>query len=179
MVSTSASLMAALRAARSLALHDWCIGAGAVRSLVWDTLHGHACPSAPEDIDVVYYDARACPAQDAQLEARLRATIPTMRWEVTNQAHVHEWFASTLGQTVAPFSSLKEGIATWPEYATCVGVYVNEDDSIGIVAPYGLDDLFNLRVRHNPTRASLDTYRQRVHDKRFQERWPRLSISME
>ena len=32
--------MAALRAGRALGLAQWCIGAGALRNLVWDALHG-------------------------------------------------------------------------------------------------------------------------------------------
>ena len=103
--------------------------------------------------------------------------MPHLDWEVTNQAGVHRWFATALGQTVPPVQSLAEGVATWPEYATCVGVWLNQDDSIGIVAPHGLADLFDLRVRHNPARASAATYRARVASKRFLARWPLLSIS--
>ena len=37
---------------------EWCIGAGAVRNLVWDALHGYNTPSAPADIDVaLIYDS--------------------------------------------------------------------------------------------------------------------------
>ncbi|WP_436133044.1 nucleotidyltransferase family protein [Acidovorax sp. LjRoot129] len=68
-------------------------------------------------------------------------------------------------------------MSTWPEFATCVGVYLGDDESIGVVAPHGLDDLFALRVRHNPLRASLEAYRQRVESKRFGERWPLVSIA--
>lgn len=176
MVSGSCELMGALRLVRSLGLRSWCIGAGAIRSLVWDKLHGHAQGSALDDIDVAYFDADAAPEQDKELEARLRSAMPALHWEVTNQAGVHRWFAAALGQRVPPLESLEAGIATWPEYATCVGVYLNQDDSIGIMAPHGLNDLFELRVRHNPARASAATYRQRVQSKRFSERWPRLSI---
>ena len=178
MVAASDELMAALRAVRSLGLRSWCIGAGAIRSLVWDTLHGFDRRSAVEDLDVVYFDAEAGPEQDADLENRLRLAMPSFRWEVTNQAGVHRWLAAALDQVVPPFASLEEGVATWPEFATCVGVWLNEDESLGVVAPHGLDDLFALRVRHNPLRASLATYRQRVAAKRFGERWPRLSIEM-
>ena len=38
--------MQALAHARALRLRAWCVGAGAVRNLVWDALHGHATPSA-------------------------------------------------------------------------------------------------------------------------------------
>lgn len=176
MVAASDELMAALRAVRSLGLRSWCIGAGAIRSLVWDALHGFDRRSAVEDMDVVYFDAKAGPEQDADFESRLHSAMPDLRWEVTNQAGVHRWFAAVLGQVVPPLASLEESVATWPEFATCVGVYLNEDDSLGVVAPHGLDDLFELRVRHNPLRASVETYRQRVEAKRFGERWPRLSI---
>ncbi|CAN7750779.1 nucleotidyltransferase family protein [Variovorax sp. LjRoot175] len=177
MVRSSSSLMAALRVVRSLGLNSWCIGAGAVRSLVWDALHGYERPSAIEDVDVVYFDDAAdSPGQDADLERRLREAMPALRWEVTNQATVHDWFANNFGQVVPPVRSLEEGVGTWPEFATCVGVNLNDEESIGVVAPHGLDDLFELLVRHNPLRASAATYRQRVQSKRFGERWPLLSI---
>jgi hypothetical protein len=87
MVRSSSSLMAALREVRSLGLNSWCIGAGAVRSLVWDALHGYEQPSAMEDVDVVYFDDAAADAeQDADLERRLREAMPALRWEVTNRA---------------------------------------------------------------------------------------------
>ena len=47
----------ALIAVRSLNLPSWCIGAGAVRNLVWDTLHEFQTPSALSDIDVAHFDA--------------------------------------------------------------------------------------------------------------------------
>lgn len=176
MVAASAPLMAALRAVRSLQLQSWCIGAGAIRSLVWDTLHGFDRHSPVDDMDVVYFDADAAPEHDAHLEKQLHSAMPNLRWEVTNQAGVHRWFADALGQVVAPIASLEEGVATWPEFATCVGVYLNGDGTLGVVAPHGLNDLFGLRVRHNPQRASAATYRERIQAKRFAERWPRLSI---
>lgn len=179
MVRASAPLMDALEAVRSLGLQSWCIGAGAVRSLVWDTLHGFDKPSPLDDVDVVYFDASHASdgaEQEVDLEQRLRLLQPALRWEVTNQATVHLWFERALGQRVAPLHSLEEGVATWPEFATCVGVYLAPDDTIGVVAPHGLEDLFGLRVRHNPRRASAETYLQRVAEKRFAERWPLLSI---
>ncbi|MGV7206645.1 nucleotidyltransferase family protein [Oxalobacteraceae bacterium A2-2] len=167
--------MALLAEVRALGLSSWCIGAGAVRNLVWDRLHGVDATSS-DDIDVVYFDAAGGPERDAELAALLRSRRPGVQWDVTNQATVHGWFLAQLGRHVAPLRSLEEGVATWPEYATCVGVTLNDDDSMGIVAPHGLDDLFALRVRHNPARADAATFQQRVAAKRFRERWPQLQI---
>ena len=177
LVRSSAGLMAALRAVRELGLDSWCIGAGAVRSLVWDTLHGYTVPSPLDDVDVAYFEQAAKACRDAELERALRLAMPAVSWEITNQATVHEWFRTALQMDVAPLPTLEAGIATWPEYATCVGVTLNADDSIGVIAPHGLEDLFALRVRHNPLRADAATYRRRLAAKRFAERWPLLRIS--
>jgi hypothetical protein len=175
LVVSSEQLMTALRCVRTLDLRSWCIGAGIVRNLVWNALHGFG-PSSPADVDVVYFDAQAAPETDGELERRLRELVPALDWEVTNQAHVHRWFDAALGRTVPPLGSLDEGISTWPEFATCVGVYMAADESVHVIAPHGLDDLFEMRVRHNPSRASVDDFRERVRSKRFHERWPRLTI---
>ena len=177
LVRASPLLMEALRAVRALGLNPWCIGAGAVRSLVWDDLHGFAEPTPLDDVDVVYFDPTVEGVEhDSTLEIRLRHAMPSVAWEVTNQATVHQWFARHLGLQVPPLASLEDGVGTWPEIATCVGVFLRADDSIGVVAPHGLDDLFHLVVRHNPVRADAQTYRERVASKRFAERWPLLSI---
>ena len=175
LVTSSDQLMTALRCVRTLNLRSWCIGAGMVRNLVWDALHGFGA-SAPADVDVVYFDAQAAQDADDELERRLRATMPGLNWEVTNQAHVHRWFNSACARIVPPLRSLDDGISTWPEFATCVGVYMAADDSVHVIAPHGLDDLFELRVRHNPSRASTSDFRARVRSKRFLERWPRLIL---
>ncbi|CAB3628573.1 nucleotidyltransferase family protein [Achromobacter pestifer] len=176
LVQTSGQLMAVLRAVRSLGLASWCVGAGMVRSLVWDDLHGFQEPSQVDDVDVVYFDAEAPPNQEAELQGRLAQLLPQFAWEVTNQATVHEWLVDASGQAVSPLTSLEAGLATWPEFATCVGVYLEGDESVRVIAPYGLNDLFELRVRHNPLRASASTYMNRVRSKQFGARWPRLFI---
>lgn len=169
--------MPALRAVRELGLASWCIGAGAVRNLVWDALHERSTPSALSDIDVAYFDASVVsPQPDAELERRLETLLPTALWEVTNQAGVHHWFEDLFGNPVTPLRSLEEAVASWPEYATCVGLTLSEDDSMRVIAPHGLDDLFALVVRRNPTRVSSDTYRQRVEQKRYAERWPGVKV---
>lgn len=61
LVEESAELMAALRAVGSLGLPSWCIGAGVIRSMVWDALHDRPQPSLTTEVDVAYFDANAAP----------------------------------------------------------------------------------------------------------------------
>nr|WP_170846409.1 nucleotidyltransferase family protein [Janthinobacterium sp. YR213] len=169
--------MQALHAVAQLGLPDCCIGAGAVRNLVWDALHGYAHPSALSDVDVAYFDAHdSSPESETQLRQRLATLLPGVPWEVCNQARVHLWFEDEFGYAVPPLLSLDDAIATWPEFATSVGIYLQPDGEIGIVAPHGLDDLFNMVVRRNPARISLDGYAQRLASKDYAARWPRVTI---
>ena len=176
MVRSSKELMAALLTVRELRLTSWCIGAGAIRSMVWDKRHAYQNPTPLSDVDVVYFDASADAKRDKQLEMILKSTMPGVSWEVTNQANIHHWFLSQLSQEVPPITSLTEGVATWPEYATCVGVALEDDDRITVIAPFGLLDLFEMRLRHNPTRASKDVFLQRIAKKKLLERWPLVSL---
>jgi hypothetical protein len=173
-------LMHALRIARSLGLASWCIGAGALRNAVWDHLHGYSASSRLADIDLAYFAPENLTQQhDDELLAALQSMAPDLPWEVTNQAAVHLWFGSYFDYDVAPLRSLAEAIATWPEYATAVGIYLDDADRLRIIAPHGLQDLLQMRIRHNPVRASAETYRQRTLKKRYQERWPNVVIDPE
>lgn len=177
MVRASPWFMDALQAVRALRLASWCIGAGAVRNLVWDTLHGHAVPSALADVDVAYFDPAALGADAEQaLQCRLDTAAPGYPWEVTNQARVHLWFEEVFGHAVPPLESLEAAVASWPEFATAVGITLDEDGALRVIAPHGLDDLFGMVVRRNPLRVSLETYRRRVAQKRYAERWPRVRV---
>ncbi|GAA0765944.1 nucleotidyltransferase family protein [Ideonella azotifigens] len=176
-VQSSPIFMAALRAVRQVAPPDACIGAGAIRNLVWDHLHGHTEASPVADWDVVFFDAADCrQARDQALQQQLTQACPELTWEVTNQAGVHHWFEAIFGHAVAPLDSLEEAVATWPEYCTSVAIALRPDDSLRIIAPYGLADLFALRVRRNPARVSEQTYRQRVATKQYAKRWPGVTV---
>jgi hypothetical protein len=169
--------MQALAHVRALGLREWCIGAGAVRNLVWDALHGHAVPSALADVDVAFFDdADLSSARDAALERELHSRAPGTPWEVTNQAGVHLWFEQHFGHAVAPLRSLVDAVASWPETATAVGLWLDDGGHLHVIAPLGLDDLFAMVVRRNPARVSLETYRQRVASKRYAQRWPQVRV---
>ena len=176
-VSASSWFMEALRAVASLKLQAWCIGAGAVRNLVWDHLHGHSVPTPLTDVDVAYFDqSDLSPKAEKALQASLEAIASGTPWEVTNQAAVHLWFESYFGHKVEPLGSLEEAIASWPEYATSVGITLRTKEEVKVIAPWGLEDLFGVTVRRNPTRVSLETYRKRVEEKRYSQRWPNVKV---
>ena len=165
----------ALRAARDIAAPDWLVCAGAIRDAVWDDLHGRPLTTMPRDIDVGFFDPSDLTGErDRAVEAQLRARAPGLPWQAKNQAAVHLWYPRRFGVEVSPFRSCAEAVATFPETATCVGVRLLPDDEIMVVAPYGLDDLFDCVCRHNATRVSASFYERRISEKDWRRRWPRM-----
>ena len=81
------------------------------------------------------------------LESKLALAEPSFNWEVVNQAGVHRWLKSHATQVGQPFRSLAEGVASWPEVATCVGVALTGSGQIEVIAPHGLSDLFEMAIR--------------------------------
>ena len=81
----SSWLLPALAAVRNLNLPCWCIGAGAVRNLVWDSLHEFHTPSELPDVDVAYFDASDLSIQrDEEAQRKLTVEYPRVSWDVTN-----------------------------------------------------------------------------------------------
>ncbi|WP_231891593.1 nucleotidyltransferase family protein [Achromobacter ruhlandii] len=177
LVRDHAPLMRWLRAARDCGLADWCLGAGVVRTLVWNHLHDLPPDShAPADVDFVYFDAADLTAErEAAIAHRLRGAGQDAPWEVVNQARVHLWRRDG-GMAPPPLASLAAGIATWPETATCIGVSLDADDRLRILAPHGLDDLFGLVLRPSAGLRDPALYAQRLLAKRYTDKWPRLRV---
>jgi hypothetical protein len=168
-ISEDATLMRQLESVNQLALEQCCIGAGAIRNLVWDRLHDQE-RTPLNDVDVVYFDdTHLTKQQEFNYQQTLMFLDPTTPWEVVNQARVHHWYEPK----VPALQSLSQGISTWPETATCVGAYLENND-IHIIAPHGLSDLFELKLVHNPIRMNVSDFMERQIKKRFQRQWPKL-----
>ena len=163
--------MKQLHCVRSLGLPDWCIAAGFVRNRVWDHLHGISPPRPSPDIDVLFFDAGDISRQrEADCEARLGEMVPGVVWEVRNQARMH-----LVRKNVAPHRDTAEAMTHWLETVTAVGVRLEADDTLTVIAPLGTDDLLGLRCRPTEAgRARRDQYDARIAAKRWRELWPRV-----
>ncbi len=163
--------MAALRAARAQGLPDWWIGAGFVRAAVWDHLHGFPA-SALADVDVLYFDQSDLrEAVEKRIEAALRAEIATVPWSVKNQARMH------LRNGDPPYASSEDALLHWLETPTAVAVSLDADNRLALIAPFGIDDLLNLRIRPTASgRQRRDEFEARVAGKNWLEQWPMARV---
>jgi len=164
--------MAILQTVRSLDLPDWAIAAGFVRSAVWDHFHDLAAPTSVADVDVVYFDpSDRNPAQDEIAEKRLHDVMPHVPWEVRNQARMHERNGDR------PYRNTEDALSFYLETATSIGVRLERDNRLTILAPWGIDDLMALRSRPTPRgREKYEDYLARMRAKNWPARWSKLRV---
>ncbi|HXR22231.1 MAG TPA: nucleotidyltransferase family protein [Acidimicrobiales bacterium] len=176
LVRSSPVLMRALRAARAVDPPGWLIGAGVIRDRVWDHLHGFT-PVPSRDVDLAFFDSLALESErERSIQREVTAQAPDISWDVTNYAGVHLWYPEVFGIEIEPLTSCADAVATWPETATAIGVRLLADNSVRVVAPYGLGDLFGLICRRNPRCVTEERYLRRVERLQIAKRWPRVQI---
>ena len=95
--------------------------------------------------------------------------------EVRNQARVHLWFGAKFGEDYAPLTGTDEALGRFVCPAFAVGARLEPDGRITLAAPFGLDDLFAMRLRRNPNRPVSAEAFARVSGSAL-VRWPELTI---
>ena len=87
---------------------------------------------------------------------------------------MHLWFEGKFGEPYSPLSSTAQALDRFTSATFSVGVRLERDDRLTVVAPFGLDDLFALRLRPNPTRDTNGFARTAAS---ATARWPELSVT--
>jgi len=177
MVRADPGLMHVLGGVRDQGLPDWRIFSGAVYQCVWNALTGRPAGYGVRDYDVGYYDPdTSWDAEDVVIKRVAAAFDAPFRdmVEVRNQARVPIWFPDHFGEPYAPLSGTDEALERFVAPAFAVGVRLERDDTISVAAPLGLEDVFALTLRPNPTRGVAKDWPRVVE--RARTRWPELTI---
>jgi uncharacterized protein len=166
-------MMSILSTAAELALPDWWICAGFIRSKIWDIQHDIQTP--PTDIDVIYFNPlNPHEREEKKLEKTLNERQPSYPWSVKNQARMH------LINGVSPYTSSEDAISRFPETATAIGVKLDIKKNLVLTAPHGLEDALLMKVRPTPffleNPALHDVYNKRIRKKNWQKRWEKIKI---
>ena len=176
-VRAAPSLMQVLRTARDLQLPDWLVFSGAVYQRVLNHLTGREPDYGIKDYDLGYHDASdiSYEAEDGVIRRVAAAFEPPLRQlvEVRNQARVHLWFEGKFGEPYAPLRSTAEALERFVSPLFAVGVRLEPDDRLVIAAPFGLEDLFALRLAPNPSRRTNGFARTAAS---ATARWPELEV---
>jgi hypothetical protein len=176
-IRANAPLMGVMRTARDLAMPDWLIVSGAVYQGVWNHLTGRPLDYGVKDYDLVYFDPdTSWDAEDVFIRRAAAAYPPPLDAlvEVRNQARVHLWFEGKFGEPYEPLTSSAEALERFVCPAFSVGARLEADDSLTIEAPFGLHDLFAMRLRPNPKRGLAKGWARTTQS--AMDRWPEVVI---
>ena len=178
MIRGNAPLMGVLQTLSVLDLPDWRVFSGAVYQTAWNALTGRDPTYGLKDYDVGYFDASdlSYEAEDVVIKRVAAAFTPPLdaMVEVRNQARVHLWFENHFGEPYTPLTCTDDAFARFVAPAFAVGVRLERDGALSVTAPLGLDDLFALRLRPNPTRPLAKGWDKVVASARA--RWPEITV---
>jgi len=164
--------MRLLKLVAALGLPDGLLAAGFVRNLVWDNLH-QVPSTALNDVDVIYFDPNDRLGVRGQLaQACLHKLAPGVNWQVKNQALMH------LKNNHRPYTSCEDAMKHWPEQETAVGVAMDNNGDINVVAPFGLTGLFAGHITYN-AKGDKQAFLHRVKHKNWLTTWPRLKLVLD
>jgi hypothetical protein len=177
-VGSSSSLMTVLEVLRDLDLPDPLVMSGGVYQTVWNALTGRGLDYGIKDYDVGYFDAdTSYEAEDVVIQQVAGAFDEPLSGmvEVRNQARVRLWFEEHFGHPYgAPLMHTAEALTRFVCPAFAVGVRLEDDDSLTVAAPFGLEDVFAMRLRPNPLGGVSPDWTGIVAS--VAGRWPELTV---
>ncbi|MEH7886990.1 nucleotidyltransferase family protein [Bacillus sp. JJ1609] len=168
-------MMDIIKTASILHLRDWCVCAGFVRSKIWDTVQGYTERTELSDIDVIFFDDRFIDeSKEKELEVFLNEVHEGVPWSVKNQARMH------LVNQLPPYLSSSDAISKFPETATAIGVTMDDNGNLRLIAPYGILDAVTLKLKPTPFFRSsiglMQIYKKRLETKNWKSTWPGLTV---
>ena len=138
-------------------------------------MHGYPAMTPLNDIDVIYYDAaNQNEAFEKAQEEKLSALMEGQPWSVKNQARMHAKNGDE------PYDSNETALCHWCETVTPVGVRLEQDDTLSLIAPLGVGDLLGYACHATPFAksrpAKLADYRARMKEKKWWKLWPEVTV---
>ena len=138
----------------------------------------YLCQLGYKDIDcrvndkVVFFNSKLGETERRELFESLRTDGfgAALNWSVKNQARMY------LRNNHESYLSLDDAMRRWPETATAVGIKLTDQGRIDVIAPHGLEDLFELKLRQSKYCDDRAIFIKRIHDKKWLDRWKQLKI---
>lgn len=168
------NIISILKTVEKLKLNDAWVAAGLIRNKVWDVLHNINTPI--NDIDVIYFDSTDTSWEtEKDIEKKLEILMPNLPWSVKNQARMH------LKNGFDSYTCSFDGVAHFTEIPTAIAVKMCNSE-LEIMAPYGLEDLFEKIVKPTPyyqNNSKLHSiYIERMQEKKWDDIWIELYVEV-
>lgn len=175
-VESNEQLMKVFDALESIGLENYFVGAGVIAQSVWNNISGYELDRGISDIDIVYFDEKSMSESHEQdIKQRIEEYLGEFSlWlDIKNEARVHTWYKEKFGYEIKPYTSLEDAINTWPTTATSLGLRRESNGEWSIYAPFGIEDVFDMRIRANARQITKEIYMKKVN--KWTKRWPKLT----
>lgn len=104
----------------------------------------------------------------------LRNILPNVPWSVKNEARMH------IANDIPPYSSPVDAISKFPETVTALGVKLDEQESVILTAPCGINDVINLELKPTPYFIENEDlafiYKERIIKKNWKGTWNKIKV---
>lgn len=163
---------------QELDLPDWRLVSGAIYQTIWNRLTNKPQGHGIKDFDIAYFDDSdlSYEAEDEVIQ-RVNKALPDYanRLEVRNQARVHLWYREKFAGDYPQLTCTDESLDNYMCTTHAVAVRLEQDGSLSVAAPFGLEDIFQLTIRPN---KKLPTNVKHYGDKakRMARLWPELKV---
>ena len=160
----------------SLGLSDAWLVSGALFQTAWNRLTNRPLDYGIRDYDIFYFDADTSYEAEDNVIARANAAFAGLNRtvEVRNQARVHLWFADRFGCDYPQLRRAEESLRYYASFVQAVGVRLTADDCLDVAAPFGLDDVFAMRIRPNHALNNAASHTDKAA--RAKAIWPQVVI---
>ncbi len=176
-VHATKTLAQILSGLRSLDLPDAWLVSGGIYQSVWNHLTDKPEGYGIKDYDIIYFDGGdlSYDAED-QVIKKMIAALPNLadKLEVRNQARVHLWYEKRFGRPYAPLNCSMEALTTYAAKTHAVAARLKGDGSLEIRAPFGLTNIFAMRLVPNLGTNNKETFDEK--GARMKQLWPELEI---
>ncbi|PVB60204.1 nucleotidyltransferase family protein [Labrenzia sp. 011] len=170
-------VMRILATIRDLDLPDAWLVSGGIYQSVWNVLTGRPHLHGIKDFDIIYFDGSdlSWEAEDTVIRM-VSAALPDLAplLEVRNQARVHLWYEKRFGHPCRPLDCSMDALTTYAARTHAVAARLSADDGLLLHAPFGLANLFAMRLVPNYGRENKQTYAEKAE--RMKALWPELEV---
>lgn len=174
-LATNESFVNLLELIESKVQYPWCVFGGQLRNIIWDYIHENTQPTQSKDVDVAIF-APNDKAVESSLQNALHSNMPAYGWDIENFAFSH------IDNNDAPYSVLDDGLSKQLMTIMSIGVTLDSNGRLKLIAPLGIKDLTNCVVRptpivyNHPERILLIT--EKIEAKHWRKKWPLLQVNL-
>jgi uncharacterized protein len=176
-LKTVPHVMEILRTIKDLQLPDAWLVSGGIYQTVWNVLTERPYFHGIKDFDVIYFDGAdtSYEAEDVIIK-KVDAALPYLAklLETRNQARVHLWYQKRFGRPYRPLDCAMDSLTTYASRTHAVAVRMNGNNELVVHAPFGLANLFGMRLVPNYSQMNPETYAEKAV--RMKASWPELTI---